>query len=165
MNKMRILHRYLGYFLAGIMSMYALSGIILIFRDTDFLKSETRVDKTVAPNLGVEELGKALEIRKFRVNKEEGNLIYFENGQYDKSTGKAFYTLKELPVVIEKMTHLHKAKSGDPLFFLNIFFGLSLLFFVVSSFWMYLPASSIFKKGMLYVLGGAILTLVLIWLS
>ena len=25
------------------------------------------------------------------------------------------------------MSHLHKAKSGDPLFFLNIFFGLSLL--------------------------------------
>jgi uncharacterized iron-regulated membrane protein len=36
-TKMRLYHRYLGYFLAGIMAMYAISGITLIFRDTDFL--------------------------------------------------------------------------------------------------------------------------------
>ena len=35
---MRIYHRYLGFFLAGIMAVYAISGIVLIFRDTDFLK-------------------------------------------------------------------------------------------------------------------------------
>ena len=41
LNKtMRVYHRYLGFFLAGIMAMYAISGIILIFRDTDLLKSE-----------------------------------------------------------------------------------------------------------------------------
>ena len=37
---MRILHRYVGFFLAGIMSVYALSGIVLIFRDGDTFKSE-----------------------------------------------------------------------------------------------------------------------------
>ena len=31
----RILHRYLGFFLAGIMMIYAVSGITLIFRNTD----------------------------------------------------------------------------------------------------------------------------------
>ena len=41
---MRVLHRYLGFFLAGIMAVYALSGIVLIFRDTDFLKSEQTVE-------------------------------------------------------------------------------------------------------------------------
>jgi hypothetical protein len=35
---MRVTHRYLGYFLAGIMAVYAVSGIILVYRDTDFLK-------------------------------------------------------------------------------------------------------------------------------
>lgn len=40
---MRIIHRYLGFFLAGIMAVYALSGIIMIFRDTDFLKKKTRL--------------------------------------------------------------------------------------------------------------------------
>jgi uncharacterized iron-regulated membrane protein len=38
--KMRIIHRYLGFFLAGIMAVYAISGILLIFRETNFLKSE-----------------------------------------------------------------------------------------------------------------------------
>ncbi len=28
---MRLIHRYLGFFLAGIMAVYALSGIIMIF--------------------------------------------------------------------------------------------------------------------------------------
>ncbi|MGB5405007.1 hypothetical protein [Robiginitalea sp.] len=32
--KVRVIHRYLGYFLAGIMAMYALSGIVMIFRET-----------------------------------------------------------------------------------------------------------------------------------
>jgi hypothetical protein len=38
-----------------------------------------------------------------------------------------------LPCLVEKMNHLHKAKSGEPFFFEYIF-GLSLLFFVISSF-------------------------------
>jgi hypothetical protein len=42
---MRVTHRYLGYFLAGIMAVYAVSGIILVYRDTDFLKSEKKYDK------------------------------------------------------------------------------------------------------------------------
>ena len=33
---MRVYHRYLGFFLAGIMAVYAISGIVMIFRDTDF---------------------------------------------------------------------------------------------------------------------------------
>lgn len=33
---MRVYHRYLGFFLAGIMAVYAISGVVLIFRDTDF---------------------------------------------------------------------------------------------------------------------------------
>lgn len=37
-KRMRIYHRYLGYFLAGIMAVYAISGLTMIFRDTDFLK-------------------------------------------------------------------------------------------------------------------------------
>jgi hypothetical protein len=39
---MRELHRYLGFFLVGIMSVYAISGVVLIFRDTDFLKKGKR---------------------------------------------------------------------------------------------------------------------------
>lgn len=163
-NTFRVLHRYLGFFLVGIMAVYSISGIILIFRDTDFLKQEKQVVKTLEANLTGENLGKALKKRGFKAEKEEGDLIYFENGTYNKATGEAQYTVKELPYVLDKMTHLHKAKSSQPLFWLNIFFGVSLFFFVISAFWMFLPSTSIFKKGMYFTIGGIILTLLLLFL-
>ncbi len=162
--KMRVIHRYLGFFLVGIMTVYALSGIVLIFRDTDFLKQKKEIVKTLEPNIDVEILGKALEIRQFSIEKEEENIYYFKDGTYDKNTGVAKFTKKELPFVLEKMAHLHKAKSSEPLFFLNIFFGFSLLFFVISSFWMFLPSTSIFKKGLYFTLAGIILTLILLFI-
>jgi uncharacterized iron-regulated membrane protein len=160
---MRIYHRYLGFFLAGIMTVYALSGIVLIFRDTDNFKIARKVDITVPPNLTEKELKKTLDLSKLEVAKEESGIYYFKEGTYDLATGKAIYTVMELPYVLDKMTHLHKAKSAEPLYILNIFFGLSLLFFVVSSFWMFIPSTSVFRKGMLFVAAGVVLTLVLLF--
>lgn len=162
--KMRVIHRYLGFFLAGIMAVYSLSGIVLIFRDTDFLKQEKVITKSIEPNVSGEEIGQKLGVKKFSIEKEEGNLVYFGNGTYDKSTGEANITVKSLPYVLDKMTHMHKAKSGDALFFLNIFFGLSLFFFVISSFWMFMPKTSVFKKGMYFTAGGVVLTLILLFI-
>lgn len=162
--KMRELHRYLGFFLAGIMAVYSLSGIVLIFRDSDFLKQEKQIVKMVKPQASPEELGKMLEMREFKAEKEEGDLVFFKSGTYNKATGEAKYTTKSLPSVIEKMTKLHKAKSKDPLFFLNVFFGLSLFFFVISSFYMFMPKTSVFKKGMYFTLAGIVLTLILLLL-
>ena len=45
---MRLLHRYIGYFMAGIMAVYAISGVLLIYRDTDFLKKEKEIEDMVA---------------------------------------------------------------------------------------------------------------------
>lgn len=160
---MRIVHRYLGFFLAGIMAMYAISGIVLIFRDTDFLKQEIAYEKQLAPNIKAENLGKALEKGRFKVDREENGILYFQGGSYDQKSGLAAYTEKKLPVVLDSMTKLHKANTGRPLFFLNIIFGLSLLFFVISSFWMFLPHTSVFKKGLYFALGGFLLTLILIF--
>jgi hypothetical protein len=160
---MRVIHRYLGFFLAGIMAVYALSGVLLIFRDTDFLKQKKQVVQMIKPNASEKEIGEQLKMRQFKVDKTEGDLLYFRDGTYNKSTGKAEITVKELPTILEKMTHLHTAKTEDPLYFFNIFFGLSLLFFVVSSFWMFMPSTSIFKKGMYFALGGIILTLILLF--
>jgi PepSY-associated TM region len=159
---MRVIHRYLGFFLAGIMAMYALSGVVLIFRDTDFLKNSQQVTKQVKTDAKADELGGLLKM-KVRVEKEEGNILFFKDGTYDKSTGTAQYTTKELPFILDKMTHLHKAETKNPLFFLNVFFGLSLLFFVISSFWMFMPSTDTFKKGMYFTLGGIILTLILLF--
>lgn len=161
---MRVYHRYLGFFLAGIMAVYAISGIVMIFRSTDFLKVEKQVDRELAPNLGPEELGRELRIRDFKVDGEEGTVVKFKTGTYDKATGMASYQVKELPYVLNKLTQLHKANTNQPLFFLNIFFGLSLLFFVVSSFWMFIPKTDMFRKGMYFVLAGLALALILIFI-
>ena len=160
---MRVIHRYLGFFLAGIMAVYALSGMVLIFRDTDFLKREKQIVQMIKPNASEKEIGEMLKMRQFKVDKTEGDLLYFRDGTYNKSTGKAEFTVKQLPTILEKMTHLHKAKTEDPLYYFNIFFGLSLLFFVISAFWMFMPKTTIFKRGLYFTLGGIILTLILLF--
>lgn len=160
---MRVLHRYLGFFLAGIMAVYAVSGIVLIFRETDFLKKKTVTTEQIAPNVEALQLGKALKMKRYQFEKEEGNIIYFKNGEYNKTTGVASITKSELPYVLDKMTRLHKATTNDPLYWLNIFFGVSLLFFVLSAFWMYMPKTRIFRTGLLYALAGVVLTLVLLF--
>lgn len=160
---MRVVHRYLGFFLAGIMAVYALSGVVLIFRKTDFLKQEIKYEKQLETNIQADALGKALGMDKIEPV-TDGNSLRFKNGEYDSSTGLATYTKKELPTVLNKMTHLHKATTNDPLYWLNIFFGFSLLFFVISSFWMFLPNTTIFRKGLYFTAAGTILTLILLFL-
>lgn len=161
---MRIVHRYLGFFLAGIMAVYAFSGVILIYRDTDFLKNEKIIEKQLAPNLPSEEIGKSLRFRNFKVEKKEGDLVYFKNGTYNATTGDVQYTSKQLPFIIKKFTDLHKANSSSPLYFLNIFFGVSLLFFVISSFMMFKPKNKVFKEGIYVGIVGIIITILIIFL-
>jgi hypothetical protein len=163
-NKMRIYHRYLGFFLAGIMAMYAISGTLLIFRETEFLKSKKQVERQLAPNLAIEELGKSLRMRDLKVEKSEGDVVYFKQGTYNKASGVAQYKAKQLPYVLDKMTKLHKTSTNQPLYFLNIFFGVSLLFFVLSAFWMFIPSTEVFRKGMYFAIGGLLLTLILIFI-
>lgn len=160
---MRVLHRYIGYFLAGIMAVYALSGIILVYRNTDFLKVEKQIEKKLSPDIKTDELGKSLRIRDLKIDKTEGDILFFKTGTYNSKTGIANYTIKELPTVLKKMTQLHKASTKHPLYWLNLFFGVALLFFVLSSFWMFRPKSDIFRKGMYYTIAGIILTLVLLF--
>ena len=162
-TSMRVIHRYLGFFLVGIMAVYATSGTVMIFRDTDFLKQEKEIVKQISPHAEREEIGQQLGIRGFKIEKEEGNIITFENGTYDKSTGEATYSIKALPSILEKMTNLHKARSAQPLFFLNIFFAMSLLFFVISSFWMFMPSTDVFRKGLYFTIAGIVLTLIMLF--
>jgi hypothetical protein len=158
----RIIHRYLGFFLAGIMAVYALSGIIMIFRETNFLKSEVVIERQLEPNLTGGELSPKLKMG-VKVEKKEGDVLYFAEGNYNQKTGLAVVKKMELPFVLEKMERLHKATTKSPVYFLNIFFGASLLFFVLSAFWMYTPKMRIFKKGMYFAIGGVILTLILLF--
>lgn len=160
--QVRVIHRYLGYFLSGIMFVYALSGIVMVYRNTDFLKTEIVTENQIEPNLTVDELNLKLK-KPGKFEKEEGDLIYFKNANYNVKTGLASTKKMQLPFILEKMEKLHKATTDSPLYFLNIFFGVSLLFFVLSAFWMYTPKMPIFKKGMYFAIGGVVLTLLLLF--
>jgi hypothetical protein len=162
-DKMRVYHRYLGFFLVGIMAMYSISGIVLIFRQTNAFKVEKQVARTLQPNLNGEQLGAELKVRDLKVTAENGDLLVFDAGNYNKVTGEANYKVMELPYLLDRMTHLHTANTNDPLFVLNIFFGLSLFFFVISSFWMFAPGTPTFRKGMYFIVAGVVLVLVLIF--
>ena len=109
---MRIFHRYLGFFLSGIMAVYAISGIVMIFRETEFLKSEREIERQLAVDLPDAEVGSTLRIKEFKVERTDGSLIYFREGTYDKKTGLAKYKAKQLPYVLDKMTKLHKATTN-----------------------------------------------------
>jgi len=162
-KNMRVYHRYLGFFLAGIMAIYSISGIILIFRNTDFLKKEKHKIETIDANLEEEAIGKAIKIKNLKILKQQGDLLIFEQGTYNIKTGLADYKLKELPYIVGKMNNFHKANTSHPLFYLNIFFGCSLMFFVISTFWMFAPGTQIFKKGILFTFAGVVITLVLLF--
>jgi hypothetical protein len=116
-------------------------------------------------NLGLEaeELGKELKIKGLKVNSTEGDILTFKEGTYNSATGEASFTVKELPMILGKMTEVHKATTNSPLYFLNLFFGASLLFFVVSSFWMFAPRTKVFKKGLWFTAGGILLTIIILF--
>ena len=93
----RIIHRYLGYYLVGIMAVYSVSGITLIFRRTDTFKKVTEVKTQHRPKLNENELGKDLKIRNLKFINSKGDIYYFEDGQYNRLTGEKRYLKKEVP--------------------------------------------------------------------
>ncbi len=100
--------------------MYSISGIIMIFRQTDFLKSEKIIEQQLQPNLKAGELSGALRIKGgVKPEKTEGDVVYFKQGQYNKATGMATIKKMELPFILDKMEHLHKATTNSPVYFLN----------------------------------------------
>lgn len=143
------------------MIIYAISGITLVFRATDAFKSAVTRQIEVDPNISIEELGRELRIRNFQATENE-NLVEFEAGSLDRATGIATVTSMELPAWLDKITHLHKATTNDPLYYFNIFFGVSLFFFSISAFFMFLPKTPIYRKGIYFTLGGIVLTIIML---
>ncbi|PAL16202.1 hypothetical protein B8W92_05805 [Moraxella osloensis] len=161
---MRLGHRYVGFFMVGIMLVYSLSGMLLVFRDTDFLKSSKTVKQVVASNLDEKNLAKTLKMKNIDFREQQGDIQLFKDGQYNVKTGEVTYTSKKLPVVLDKMVNFHKAPSKGSMGGLNVLFGLSLLFFVVSSFFLFAPSSKIFKRGLAFVAVGVVLSVILLML-
>jgi len=163
-HHMRVWHRYAGFFLAGFVIIWALSGITLIYRDTDFLKHEKKITTTLATEIDPAELGSTLRIRDFRILKTEGDILYFQGGTYNRSTGIAEQNVKELIFPLNKLTILHKTPSKSVLHWFTMAFGIVMLFIAISSFWMFKAGSNVFRKGILTALAGVICAIILLFL-
>jgi len=161
---MRVLHRDLGFLAIGFTIIFGLSGIVLIYRDTDFLKQEKQIEKQLSPNMEESELGMTLRIRNFEVEKTDNNIVYFKNGTYNKTTGIANYSEKSLPEFFNKINSFHKASSGKVTHWGSVIFGIVLLFLAVSSFWMFKLSSKQFKRSLILSGVGLILAIVLLFL-
>ena len=161
-EKFREFHRYLGFFLAGIMAVYALSGIVLTFRNTDTFKKKEVVEVILEPGLTTETLGPALKSRIIVENTDGIQIFFNGGGTYNIATGQTKYSETKYPLLLEKMNKLHLMNTTNPLFWLAIFFGLALLFFSVSAFFMFNTGASIYKKGLYFAIAGAALTVVLL---
>ncbi len=161
-NTIRKYHRYLGFFLTGIMTVYALSGTLLIFRSTDFLKYEQTTERELDPGLPARAVAEELRVRGFKVVEESEEILRFDTGTYNKATGAVVMTEEDYTPVIAKMVKLHKATTSSPMYYLNIFFGASLLFFALSSFFMFLRKLPAYKTGLKFAAGGFVLAVAMV---
>ena len=159
---MRFLHNNVGFLIVGLVIMYSLSGIIQIYRDTDFLKHDVLNEKTLSPNLEIPKLKEALRMRDLDVQKNEGGIIYFENGTYNSTTGVAKYTTKEWYSFIVPFTELHKTSSRNTAHYFTTVFGVLLLFMSISAFWMFKPGTKLFSRGVLMTIIGIIASIIIL---
>lgn len=161
---MRMLHRDIGYLMIGLTIIYIISGISLIYRDTNFLKFEKVIERQLEPNLNNDELGRQLWIRGFRVDRTEGDTLYFNNGTYNLQTGVAEYKVTELPTFFNKINHLHKTASKSSMHWLSLVFAILLFFMALSSFWMYTKKTKYFKRGLILSAIGVLLAVILVYI-
>jgi hypothetical protein len=158
---MRILHRDIGFFIIGFIIIYSLSGVVLIYRNTDLLKHDVSVEVELSPGIDPGQLGNALRIKDLKLIDIKGDFVYFQNGSYNNSTGIAKYTVREVIPPLNKFIKLHKSASNNPVHWINITFGILLLFLAISSLWMYKRGTSIFRRS-LYLGGTGIIAAILL---
>ena len=161
---MRALHRDVGFFVVGLVFVYAVSGIVLLYRDAGFLMQDVQIEKKLPADLDSNGLAKALHLRGFKVSKIEGDVMYFREGTYNKATGIAEYSTRRLPSFLQKLVDLHKTMSGKVNHWFALVFGILLCFLAVSSFWMYQKNSSVFRRGICITAAGIVITVIVLFL-
>jgi hypothetical protein len=161
---MRQLHRDIGFLIIGFVVVNALSGMLLTYRNTDLLKHDVITERKLDVGLEASALGNVLRIRDLKVIKEEGDLITFQAGTYNRATGIAEVTTKEVIFPLNKFINYHKAMSDNPKHWSNVVFGALLFFMAVSSFWMYKPGTRVFRRVMFIMSLGVAATLILLFI-
>jgi len=162
---MRDLHNNIGFFIVGLVVIYALSGIVQTYRDTSFLKHEVKNEKTIEPNLDADKLGKAIKQKELKVDKTENGIMYFKDGNYNPQTGEVKYVTMEWYSWVKQVTELHKQNSKGIIHYFTITFAVALFFMCVSAFWMFKPGTKAFSSGVILTVLGVIASIVLILFS
>jgi hypothetical protein len=160
---MRNLHNKVGYFIVGLVIIYAFSGIVQTYRDDpNFLKHDvvTQMDKN--PGMNAEQLGKELKQKDFKVIETKGDTILFKGGSYNVKTGKVVIVKKELYSWIKPFTELHKSDSKGKVHYFTILFAIALFFMCVSAFWMFKPGTKAFSSGVILTVLGIIASILLV---
>jgi hypothetical protein len=160
---LRIMHRYAGFFILGFVIIYGLSGITLIYRDTNLLKHDKKITLNLSPGISPSELGRPLRMRDFKVEKTEGDILYFQGGTYNNATGVAEVTVKELIFPFNKLANLHKTPADNTIHWFTLTFAIVILFLAVSSLWMFKSTTKMFRKGMLTVVIGIVYALIILF--
>ncbi len=158
----RILHRDIGFFVVGLTVIYSVSGILLTFRDTGFLKHEVQNEITLKSGLSENQLMSALKLKRMKIEGVSESEIRFTNGTYNLETGVAIYITQESSQIVNKLNGLHKVASQDSRHWLTLLYAISLLLLALSSFWMYKPGAKHFKRGVVLAVVGGVISMVLV---
>ncbi len=159
---MRALHRDIGFFVIGLTIIYCISGIMLTYRDTSFLKSETQVERTLRTGLSADQLGRFLHLKDLEIVGQDDKEIRFTAGSYNKETGLASYTSDEIPALLRAFNSLHTTSSNSAKSVFTALYAALLMFLALSSFWMYKPGTKSFKRGLILTFLGLGVSVLLI---
>ena len=162
---MRALHRDLGFLTIGLTIVYALSGMLLIYRNTDFMKVKRTEEIQLDKNIAAPDLGQHVHIRNFRVEKEEEGILYFKEGNYNAATGVAIITLKVYPAPVAKLVSLHKVNGNSKKSVVALIYGIILAFFAISAMFMYKLGTRKSNRSMIMIGGSVAITIIIVMLA
>ena len=162
---MRSLHRDLGFFIVGLIIIVSLSGLVQIYRDTDFLKEEAQIERILRPGLTIDQVRESLRIKDFKVLRAEGDIVYFQNGTYNSASGHVKYTVKNVAYPFNKFIDFHKSSSKKLSHWFTTIFGVLLLFMAISAFCKLTRGSRVYKQGIVLVTAGILLALLFVFLQ
>jgi len=150
----RCLHRDIGFLVLGLTLAYALSGVVLVYRETGFLKSVEHVERSLPSGLAPETLAKILHLRRVEVTGSDGGVIAFRDGmgvsggRYDSITGDVSYEAMQYPSFVDRLIRIHKLASSKAMSAVSVAYGVLLSFLAVSSLFMYGKRHSGFRRGL-----------------
>lgn len=156
---MRVLHRDIGFLAIGLSLVFAISGVTLVFRNTDFLKTEQTQVRNLPAALSADQLSQELRMRNFTVESEDDQTIHFNQGSYNKVTGEASLKVEDVVFPINLMNRFHKISGNDTVYIISVLFAIILVFLAVSSLFIF-PKGRLLKRAIILTLIGLVIAIV-----